>query len=248
MMSAETPQQQAPQALRPALYLIPSTMSDAPVSDVIPAGNLAVIRSIRHFVVENVRTVRRFLKRCDRSIDIDALSFTILDEHTDPAEVSSMLAPLRAGEAVGVISEAGCPAVADPGADLVAVAQAEGLEVVPLVGPSSILLSLMGSGFNGQTFAFRGYLPYESKARSQRLRDMERRIRHEGETQIFIETPYRNNRLIAELAATLSPSLRLCVASDITGPSQSIITLPLSAWARRKYDYDKRPSIFLLYT
>lgn len=248
MMSAEPPQQQAPQAPRPALYLIPSTMSDAPVSDVIPAGNLAVIRSIRHFVVENVRTVRRFLKRCDRSIDIDALSFTVLDEHTDPAEVSSMLAPLRAGEAVGVISEAGCPAVADPGADLVAVAQAEGLEVVPLVGPSSILLSLMGSGFNGQTFAFRGYLPYESKARSQRLRDMERRIRHEGETQIFIETPYRNNRLIAELAATLSPSLRLCVASDITGPSQSIITLPLSAWARRKYDYDKRPSIFLLYT
>ena len=248
MMSAETPQQQAPQPLRPALYLIPSTMSDAPVSDVIPARNLAVIRSIRHFVVENVRTVRRFLKRCDRSIDIDALSFTVLDEHTDPAEVSSMLAPLRAGEAVGVISEAGCPVVADPGADLVAVAQAEGLEVVPLVGPSSILLSLMGSGFNGQTFAFRGYLPYESKARSQRLRDMERRIRHEGETQIFIETPYRNNRLIAELAATLPPSLRLCVASDITGPSQSIITLPLSAWTRRKYDYDKRPSIFLLYT
>lgn len=248
MISAETPQQPVTQPLRPALYLIPSTMSDAPVSDVIPAGNLAVIRSIRHFVVENVRTVRRFLKRCDRSIDIDALSFTVLDEHTDPAEVSSMLAPLRAGEAVGVISEAGCPAVADPGADLVAVAQAEGLEVVPLVGPSSILLSLMGSGFNGQTFAFRGYLPYESKARSQRLRDMERRIRHEGETQIFIETPYRNNRLIAELAATLPPSLRLCVASDITGPSQSIITLPLSAWTRRKYDYDKRPSIFLLYT
>lgn len=248
MMSAETPQQPSPQPLRPALYLIPSTMSDAPVSDVIPAGNLAVIRSIRHFVVENVRTVRRFLKRCDRSINIDALSFTVLDEHTDPAEVSSMLAPLRAGEAVGVISEAGCPAVADPGADLVAVAQAEGLEVVPLVGPSSILLSLMGSGFNGQTFAFRGYLPYESKARTQRLRDMERRIRHEGETQIFIETPYRNNRLIAELAATLPPSLRLCVASDITGPSQSIITLPLSAWTRRKYDYDKRPSIFLLYT
>ena len=142
--------------LRPALYLIPSTMSDAPVSDVIPEGNLAVIRAIRHFVVENVRTVRRFLKRCDRSIDIDSLSFTVLDEHTAPTEVSAMLAPLRAGEPVGVISEAGCPAVADPGADLVAIAQAEGFEVVPLVGPSSRLLSLMGSGFNGQTFAFRG--------------------------------------------------------------------------------------------
>lgn len=155
--------------LRPALYLIPSTMSDASVSDVIPERNLAVIRAIRHFVVENVRTVRRFLKRCDRSIDIDSLSFTVLDEHTAPTEVSAMLAPLRAGEPVGVISEAGCPAVADPGADLVGIAQAEGLEVVPLVGPSSILLSLMGSGFNGQTFAFRGYLPYESKARSLRF-------------------------------------------------------------------------------
>ncbi len=150
--------------LRPALYLIPSTMSDASVSDVIPERNLAVIRAIRHFVVENVRTVRRFLKRCDRSIDIDSLSFTVLDEHTAPTEVSAMLAPLRAGEPVGVISEAGCPAVADPGADLVGIAQAEGLEVVPLVGPSSILLSLMGSGFNGQTFAFRGYLPYEQPA------------------------------------------------------------------------------------
>lgn len=248
MMETEKVHNSAQAALRPALYLIPSTMSDAPVTDVIPERNLAVIRGIRHFVVENIRTVRRFLKRCDRSIDIDSLNFTVLDEHTAPTEVSAMLAPLRSGEPVGVISEAGCPAVADPGADLVAIAQAEGLEVVPLVGPSSILLSLMGSGFNGQTFAFRGYLPYESKARSQRLRDMERRIRQEGETQIFIETPYRNNRLIAELASSLPSFMRLCVASDITGPRQSIVTLPLSQWVRRKFDYDKIPSIFLLYS
>lgn len=234
--------------LRPALYLIPSTMSDASVSDVIPERNLAVIRAIRHFVVENVRTVRRFLKRCDRSIDIDSLSFTVLDEHTAPTEVSAMLAPLRAGEPVGVISEAGCPAVADPGADLVGIAQAEGLEVVPLVGPSSILLSLMGSGFNGQTFAFRGYLPYESKARSLRLRDMERRIRQEGETQIFIETPYRNNRLIGELTRTLPGNMLLCVASDITGQRESIQTMPLSKWAKASYNYDKIPTIFLLYS
>ncbi|MDE6812832.1 MAG: SAM-dependent methyltransferase, partial [Duncaniella sp.] len=132
--------------MKAALYLIPSTMSDAPVTDVIPDGNLAVIRGIRHFVVENVRTVRRFLKRCDRSIDIDALSFTVLDEHTRPEEIPAMLAPLAGGEAVGVISEAGCPAIADPGADLVAIAQERGYEVVPLVGPSSLLLSLMGSG------------------------------------------------------------------------------------------------------
>lgn len=234
--------------LRPALYLIPSTMSDAPVSDVIPERNLAVIRAIRHFVVENVRTVRRFLKRCDRSIDIDSLSFTVLDEHTAPTEVSAMLAPLRAGEPVGVISEAGCPAVADPGADLVGIAQAEGLEVVPLVGPSSILLSLMGSGFNGQTFAFRGYLPYESKARSLRLRDMERRIRQEGETQIFIETPYRNNRLIEELSHTLPGNLLLCVASDITGTRQNISTRYISQWAKGGYDYSKTPTIFLLFS
>ncbi|MDE6062428.1 MAG: SAM-dependent methyltransferase, partial [Duncaniella sp.] len=202
--------------MKAALYLIPSTMSDAPVTDVIPDGNLAVIRGIRHFVVENVRTIRRFLKRCDRSIDIDTLSFTVLDEHTRPEEIPAMLAPLAGGEAVGVISEAGCPAIADPGADLVAIAQERGYEVVPLVGPSSIILSLMGSGFNGQSFSFVGYLPHEAKARTSRLRELEQRIRREGQTQIFIETPYRNNRLIAELASTLPGGMKLCVASDIT--------------------------------
>lgn len=232
--------------MKTALYLIPSTMSDAPVTDVIPDGNLAVIRGIRHFVVENVRTVRRFLKRCDRTIDIDSLTFTVLDEHTRQEDIPAMLAPLAEGQPVGVISEAGCPAIADPGADLVAIAQERGYEVVPLVGPSSIILSLMGSGFNGQSFAFNGYLPHEAKARATRLRELEQRIRREGQTQIFIETPYRNNRLIAELASTLSGGLKLCVASDITGPQQSIVTLPLSKWAHRKYDYDKIPTIFLL--
>lgn len=232
--------------IRPALYLIPSTMSDAPVSDVIPDGNITIIRGIRHFVVENVRTVRRFLKRCDRNIDIDTLSFTVLDEHTRPEEIPAMLSPIAEGHPVGVISEAGCPAIADPGADLVAIAQTKGYETIPLVGPSSIILSLMGSGFNGQSFAFVGYLPHESKARTARLCELEQRIRREGQTQIFIETPYRNNRLIAELASTLPPGLKLCVASDITGPQQSIVTLPLSKWAKRKYDYDKIPTIFLL--
>lgn len=245
MMETQAIPQQSP-ALRPALYLIPSTMSDAPVSDVIPDGNLAVIRGVKHFVVENVRTIRRFLKRCDRNIDIDSLSFTVLDEHTRAEDIAPMLAPLVAGQPVGVISEAGCPAIADPGADLVAIAQEKGYEVVPLVGPSSILLSLMGSGFNGQSFAFIGYLPHEAKARTQRLKDLEKRIRIEKQTQIFIETPYRNNKLIAELAATLPSGLKLCVGSDITGPNQSIITLPLSKWAKRKYDYDKIPTIFLL--
>ena len=223
-------------------------MSAAPVGTVLPQFNIALLSGIHHYVVENVRTTRRFLKRCNPAIDIDALTFTVLDEHTDPAEVPAMLAPIAEGHPVGVISEAGCPAVADPGADLVAAAQARGIEVIPLVGPSSIIMALMGSGFNGQTFAFNGYLPHDAKTRTEKLREMERLIRTRRQTQIFIETPYRNNRLIAELCSSLPSGMRLCVASDITGPTQEIITLPLATWAKRKYNYDKRPTIFLLYS
>ena len=233
--------------LQAALYLLPSTMSDAPVDSVLPRANLQMVREIKHYVVENVRTARRFLKRCDREIDIDTLTFTTLDEHTRPENVPAMLAPIEQGLPVGVISEAGCPAVADPGADLVAAAQQRGMTVVPMVGPSSIIMSLMASGFNGQTFAFNGYLPYESKARAEKLREMERLIRTRRQTQIFIETPYRNNRLIAELASTLPSGMRLCVASDITGPKQEIITLPLAKWAKRAYNYAKVRTISLLY-
>lgn len=232
----------------PALYLIPSTMSDAPVEAVLPHANIEIAREIKHYVVENIRTARRFLKRCDRGIDIDAITFTTLDEHTPPSAVPAMLSPIDEGHPVGVISEAGCPAVADPGADLVAAAQQRGITVVPLVGPSSIIMSLMASGFNGQTFAFNGYLPHDARARAEKLREMERLIRTRQQTQIFIETPYRNNRLIAELASTLPSGMRLCVASDITGPRQEIVTLPLSKWAKRIYNYDKVPTIFLLYS
>lgn len=197
----------------PALYLLPSTMADGKVTDVLPARAIEVARTVRHFVVENIRTARRFLKRLDPSIDISALSFTVLDEHTAPDDIPPMLAPLAGGEAVAVVSEAGCPAIADPGADLVAAAQRRGYKVVPLVGPSSIILSLMASGFNGQSFAFSGYLPVEPAARSARLKEMTRRIRHERQTQIFIETPYRNRRLVEELVAALPPrdaALRGC--------------------------------------
>lgn len=231
-----------------ALYLIPSTMSDAPVGNVLPPLNISIVREIKHYVVENVRTARRFLKRCDPSIDIDGITFTTLDEHTDIADVPAMLAPIAEGYPVGVISEAGCPAVADPGADLVAVAQQRGVTVIPLVGPSSILMALMGSGFNGQSFTFNGYLPHDQRQRGEKLHEMERLIRSRHQTQIFIETPYRNNRLIAELCSTLPGGLKLCVASDITGPRQEIITLPLEKWAKRAYNYDKVPTIFLLYT
>ncbi|MDE7396124.1 MAG: SAM-dependent methyltransferase, partial [Muribaculum sp.] len=145
------------------------------------------------------------------------------------------------------ISEAGCPAIADPGADIVAEAQRHGLEVVPLVGPSSILMGLMASGFNGQSFAFLGYLPIDQRQRTARFKEMERMISHHSQTQIFIETPYRNNRLIAELASSMPSQMKLCVASDITGPRQSILTRPLSYWASARYDYNKCPTIFLLY-
>lgn len=230
------------------LYLFPVPMGDSPVDRVLPPANIAIIREVRHFVVENLRSARRFLKSCDRSIDIDSLSMVELNEHTDPADVAAMLDPMAAGHSIGVISEAGCPAVADPGADLVAVAQARGYEVVPLVGPSSILLSLMGSGFNGQNFAFNGYLPVDAKARGLKLKEMMRRITAEHQTQIFIETPYRNNRLIADLCERLPGDFRLCVASDITCSRQSIITRPLSQWKKASYNYDKIPTIFLLYS
>lgn len=229
------------------IYLFPSTMGEAtPPADVLPARNIELLRGVRHFVVEELRTARRFLKACDRSIVIDDLNFEVLNEHTPSESVDALLAPALEGHDIGVISEAGCPAVADPGADLVAAAQRRGIEVVPLVGPSSILMALMGSGFNGQSFAFEGYLPQDSGRRNARLKEMERGVRR-GQTQIFIETPYRNNRLIAELTKSLPGDMLLCVASDITGVRQSILTRPLRQWAKAAYNYDKIPTIFLLY-
>ena len=231
----------------PALYLFPVTLGDGDPGRVLPAPDMELLCRIRHFVVENLRSARRFLRSVSRDIVIDDLSFTELSEHTPVSAVDAMLRPItELGEAVGVLSEAGCPAVADPGSDLVAAAQRRGIRVVPLVGPSSILLSLMASGFNGQCFAFRGYLPIEGKARSAALRDMEREIRHRHQTQIFIETPYRNNRLISELCRELPGDMLLCVASDITGSRESIITAPVSVWKTKKYDYSKIPTIFLL--
>ena len=230
------------------LYLFPVPLSDNTIAQVLPQYNIAVIKEIKYFIVENVRSARRFLKQCDRAIDIDSLTFYTLNEHTDASELPAMLRPMEEGHGMGIISEAGCPAIADPGADIVAIAQQRGYAVAPLIGPSSILLSLMASGFNGQSFAFNGYLPIDAQARTSRLKELERRIMREHQTQIFIETPYRNNRLIAELCRTLPGNMRLCVASDITGEKQSIITLPLSKWSKREYNYDKIPSIFLIYS
>ena len=236
--------------LEAGLYLIPSLLSDGSLDKVLPAHNVEVVREIRHFVVESLRSARRFLKKCDRDIDIDSLTFYELNEHTDlkdTASLEAMLAPIAAGEPVGVISDAGCPAVADPGADVVAIAQRKGYKVFPLVGPSSILMSLMASGFNGQRFAFEGYLPVDAQARQARLKEMARRIEREHQTQIFIEAPYRNNQLIADLVKHLPAAMRLCVATDITGERQSIVTRSIADWRQAHYDYHKVPTIFLLY-
>lgn len=236
--------------LEAGLYLIPTQLSDVALDRVLPMHNIDVVREIRYFVVESLRSARRFLKKCDRNIDIDGLTMNELNEHTDlkdTAALEAMLEPISRGEAVGVISDAGCPAVADPGADLVAIAQRRGYKVFPLVGPSSILMSLMASGFNGQRFAFEGYLPVDGHARQARLKEMTRRIERERQTQIFIEAPYRNNQLIADLASQLPTSMRLCVASDITGENQSIVTRTIGQWRQAQYDYHKIPTIFLLF-
>lgn len=232
---------------RPTLYLFPSNLSEAPVGNVLPEVNIKLISEVKYFIVENVRTARRFLKKCNRDINIDELTFTVLNVNTPVADIPSLLSPLEQGHDVGIISEAGCPAVADPGALAVAEAHRRGFNVVPLVGPSSILLSLMGSGFNGQSFTFLGYLPIHPSERTAALKQMHSDIMRNDRTQIFIETPYRNNRMITDIIAALPANARLCVATDLTGPSQRIITLTLAQWRKRPLDFDKTPAIFLLY-
>ncbi|MGN0061674.1 MAG: SAM-dependent methyltransferase [Alloprevotella sp.] len=231
-----------------ALYLIPVTLGDTPIEKVLPAYNREIILACKHFIVEEIRTARRFLKAVERSIDIDSLVFCEMGKHADAARFSQYLEPLRRGENVGVISEAGCPAVADPGADIVAIAQREGLEVVPLVGPSSILLSVMASGFNGQSFAFHGYLPIGAAQRAKRLKQLEARSVSERQTQLFIETPYRNAKLFADICSTCAPQTRLCVAAGITTANEWIKTRSIKEWRKTGLpELGKIPAIFLIF-
>lgn len=230
------------------LYLIPTTLSDCELSQVLPDGNTPIIRKLKVFIVENIRTARRFLKQVDSNIIIDELQFFELNQHTDLNHINQYLEPLLKGEDVGIISEAGCPAIADPGADIVALAQAQKIKVVPLVGPSSILLSLMASGFNGQSFAFHGYLPIEKGQRVDKLKQLERRIYSEQQTQLFIETPYRNRQMVDELLKSLQPQTKLCIAVDITSDTEDIRTKTISEWKKSVIpELHKRPCIFLIY-
>ena len=234
-------------AMIPALYLIPNLLGDTPVEQVLPPYNHEIIMGIRHFIVEDVRTARRFLKLVDRSIDIDQLTFYTLNKHTNPEDVSSMLKPLEEGSPMGVISEAGCPAVADPGADVVAIAQRKGLQVIPLVGPSSIILAVMGSGFNGQSFAFNGYLPIEPEERIKVLKKLEQRAYTENQTQLFIETPYRNAKMMADIPKACRPQTHLCIAAGLTTNDEYIRTRTVKEWSGHLPQLEKTPCIFLIY-
>ena len=228
------------------LFLIPVPLGEMELSKALPDYNRKAIGSLKYFIVEELRSARRFLKKVNPSVAIDELVFTELNEHTPPEKVAAMLSPIAAGESIGLMSEAGCPAVADPGADVVAIAQRKGYRVTPLTGPSSILLALMASGLNGQRFAFHGYLPIDSSQRIARIKALEARMITEDETQIFMETPYRNNRLMAELIRTCKSATRLCIASDVACDSESIRTRPVKEWKEKLPDLHKRPAIFLI--
>lgn len=229
------------------LYLIPTSLGDSDLDRILPAHNTEVVTALKFFIVENIRTARRFLKKVNPEIVIDELTFFELNQHTSANDIGLFIQPLIAGNDMGIISEAGCPAIADPGADVVAIAQEKGFHVVPLVGPSSILLALMASGFNGQSFAFNGYLPIQPPERSKMLKKLESRVFAENQSQIFIETPYRNMKMLEEILHTCQPHVKLCIAADITLETEYIRTKYLKDWKKNLPDLNKRPCIFILY-
>jgi len=229
------------------LYLVPAWLSeDTPPVDAVPAPVLARIRALERFVVEDAKSARRYLAACGHPKPMRELALEELNEHTPDSSVPVLLAPLIAGMDVGLLSEAGVPAVADPGAKLVAAAHAQGIAVVPMVGPSSILLALMASGLEGQRFRFVGYLPADAGARKSAIGELEQQSARHRETQVFIETPYRNDVLLAELLASCRGGTRLCVAADLTAPSEWIRSARVREWKRNAPKIGKRPAIFLL--
>lgn len=228
------------------LYLFPCPIGETRPEDVLPAANFDAMRRVDYFIVEDVRSARRFLSKAGMA-PIERLEFAELNEHTRHDEIEELLKPLLAGRDAGVISEAGVPAVADPGADVVAAAHRKGIKVVPMVGPSSILMALMASGMNGQSFAFNGYLPVKPAERAKAVKHFERRALAEGQSQIFIETPYRNGKLFEEFLASCAAETRLTVAADISGAEEFIRTQTIADWKRSPVpDIHKRPAIFIL--
>jgi 16S rRNA (cytidine1402-2'-O)-methyltransferase len=228
------------------LYLIPVTLGDSPVQHVIPAYVLELINRLDHFIVEDLRTARRYLKRAGVAKAIDNISFYLLNEHTEGQAMEELLAVITDGNDAGLLSEAGVPAVADPGSGLVALSHRHGIRVVPLAGPSSILMALMASGMNGQSFRFHGYLPVKKPQRLNSLRKIEKIALETGETQIFMETPYRNMSLLKDIAGTCRDNTLLCIAADISLASEIIKTKTIREWKGKLPDIHKRPAVFLL--
>lgn len=229
------------------LYLIPNRLGETGIDGVIPSEVCRLIKNIRVFATENPKNTRRFLKTIDKSIQPDELLFLDLNEHSTPEQIASCLSWLEK-EDVGIISEAGCPGIADPGAELVALAHQKGYRVAPLVGPSSILLALIASGCSGQNFSFNGYLPVKAPDCIRALKQYEKQSAQENRTQIFIETPYRNMKLFEQMLSTLSPGTTLCIACDLTTENEYIRNMPISGWKKEKPDLHKRPAIFIIYS
>jgi 16S rRNA (cytidine1402-2'-O)-methyltransferase len=229
------------------LYLVPNLLGIAPPESVLPQRTLDLARSLRHFVVETPKAARQFLKVLGTTRPLQALQLSELNEHTPSHRVDALLAPAIEGEDLGLLSDAGCPAVADPGAALVASAHRAGIPVVPLVGPSAVLLALMASGMNGQAFAFHGYLPAKPQARATALKSLDQAVARTGATQLFIETPYRNDVMVEAVIETCASSMRFCVAADLTLPSELIFSRRIAAWRKESRPaFAKRPAMFLL--
>ena len=230
-----------------ALYLIPTPLAE-PVNEdlILPRKVIATALRLNYYIAENAKTARAFLKAIGIARPLAEVSIRELDKHAKAEVMSELLAPLLAGHDMGLVSEAGAPAVADPGAMVVAAAHAAGIRVVPLVGPSSLLLGLMASGLNGQNFAFHGYLPQDKMARTKVIQDLERESRQKNMTQLFIETPYRNQVLFADLLITLAPATRLCVACDLTGTAERVRTHSIAQWRKQPAELAKSPTLFLL--
>lgn len=229
------------------LFLVPVPLGQTPVGAVLPQAVSDCARQLKHFVAENAKSARAFLKSLPSDTPLQQIEILELSEHTPASALPGLLAPLLAGVDVGLISEAGCPAVADPGANLVGLAHDYGIQVFPLTGPSSILLALMGSGLSGQNFAFHGYLPAKDEARQKRIRELEKDSQREKRTQIFIETPYRNRQMLETLIKACASQTRICIATDLTLDSQRIVTHLAAQWRRQEMpDIDRRPTVFLL--
>lgn len=229
------------------LFLVPNLLGAVPPENVLPARTLATARGLAHFVVENAKPARQFLKALGPALPLQEISIAEIGADPTPAHCEALLAPTRAGHDVGLVSDAGCPGVADPGAGVVAAAHRLGIAVVPLVGPSSLLLALMASGMNGQGFAFHGYLPVKAGPRAEAIRRLEAESARSGQAQLFIETPYRNEALLDALVSALRPETRLCIAVDLTLESEAVESRPVRLWRGRDFShYAKRPAIFIL--